>query len=171
MAIESIKITSLSPMGANIPGSTLTPVVDMTGTPTTKKATIANIANAILSESGNLYVYAAKANIANVAGEAGSVSNASQPNITSVGTLTFLTVSGNTNLGPVGNVIITGGSNGQVLTTDGSNVLSWTTVSGGNGASGFSGTSGYSGRSGWSGTTGLSGISGVSVDQVLAAQV
>jgi hypothetical protein len=36
------------------------------------------------------------------------------------------------NLGAVGNLTITGGSNGQVLTTNGSNVLSWTTVSGGN---------------------------------------
>jgi hypothetical protein len=128
---DTIKITSLSQMGTNIPGSTLTPVVDMAGTPTTKKATIANIANAILSQAGNTYAYAAKANLANTAGSAGSVSNASQPNITSVGTLTSLTVSGNTNLGPVGNVIISGGSNGQVLTTNGSNVLSWTTVSGG----------------------------------------
>lgn len=33
------------------------------------------------------------------------------------------------NLGPVGNVTITGGSNGQVLTTNGSGVLDWTTVS------------------------------------------
>jgi hypothetical protein len=39
------------------------------------------------------------------------------------------------NLGAVGNLTITGGSNGQVLTTNGSNVLSWTTVSGGNGSS------------------------------------
>ena len=36
-------------------------------------------------------------------------------------------------LGSVGNIIITGGSGGQVLTTDGSNNLSWTTVSGGSG--------------------------------------
>jgi hypothetical protein len=133
---DTIKITSLSQMGTNIPGSTLTPVVDMAGTPTTKKATIANIANAILSQAGNTYAYAAKANLANTAGSAGSVSNASQPNITSVGTLTSLTVSGNTNLGPVGNVIISGGSNGQVLTTDGSNVLSWTTVASGSNAAG-----------------------------------
>ena len=35
------------------------------------------------------------------------------------------------NLGPVGNVTITGGSNGQVLSTNGSGALSWTTVSSG----------------------------------------
>ena len=62
---DTIKITSLSQIGTTIPGSTLTPVVDMSGTPTTKKATIANIANAILNNAGNGYAYAAKANLAN----------------------------------------------------------------------------------------------------------
>jgi hypothetical protein len=52
----------------------------------------------------------------------------SQPNITSVGTLTGLTVSGVSNLGPNGNVIITGGTNGQFLQTNGSGNLSWTTI-------------------------------------------
>jgi hypothetical protein len=36
-----------------------------------------------------------------------------------------LDVSGVSNLGPVGNVVITGGTSGQVLTTNGSGVLSW----------------------------------------------
>jgi hypothetical protein len=44
-----------------------------------------------------------------------------------------LKVNGVSNIGPVGNVIITGGTNGQVLTTNGSGNLSWTTVSGGGG--------------------------------------
>lgn len=135
-------------MGNVIPGNTLTPVVDMAGTPTTKKATISNIANAILSESGNLYVSAARANIANVAGTAGVVSNAAQPNITSVGTLANLTSTGTINftgasnvaLGPIGNVKITGGSNGQVLSTNGSGTLTWINQSGGNGSPGGSNT-------------------------------
>ena len=38
-----------------------------------------------------------------------------------------LTVSSVSNLGPVGNVKITGGTNGYVLQTDGSGNLSWTT--------------------------------------------
>jgi len=42
-----------------------------------------------------------------------------------------LSIAGVSNLGPVGNVVITGGSNGQVLTTDGNGALTWTTVSGG----------------------------------------
>ena len=47
-----------------------------------------------------------------------------------------ITVSNNANLGHASNVIITGGSTGQVLTTDGSGNLSWTTVSGGGGGGG-----------------------------------
>jgi hypothetical protein len=54
-------------------------------------------------------------------------------NLSSTGltSLTTLNVSATSNLGGVGNVRITGGSNGQVLTTNGSGNLSWTTVSGG----------------------------------------
>jgi hypothetical protein len=40
-----------------------------------------------------------------------------------------LTVAGESNLGPVGNVTITGGSNGQALFTDGAGNLSWVTIS------------------------------------------
>jgi len=59
---------------------------------------------------------------------AGTVFEAAQPNITSVGNLTSLTVTGVTDLGNVGNVIITGGSNGYVLSTNGSGNLSWIDV-------------------------------------------
>lgn len=44
-------------------------------------------------------------------------------------------VSGVSNLGPNGNVIITGGSSGQVLTTNGTGTLSWTTPPGSAGGS------------------------------------
>lgn len=50
-------------------------------------------------------------------------------NITSVGTLTSLTVSGNATLGTVANVHISGGSNGQFISTDGTGNLSFATVS------------------------------------------
>jgi len=56
-----------------------------------------------------------------------TTSNA-QPNITSLGTLTGLTVNGVTSLGANGNVIITGGTAGQFLQTNGSGNLSWVTV-------------------------------------------
>ena len=68
-------------------------------------------------------VPAASANIA------GTVTNSSQPNIRSLGNLVSLTVDGPANLGSVGNVTITGGSNGQYLRTDGNGNLSWQTIS------------------------------------------
>ncbi len=156
-----IKITQLTNIGsANTTVTTLLPVVNMAGTPTTQKTTLGNLANVILSQSGGNY---APANLANIAY---SVANAEQPNITSVGTLTNLAVSGNAtvngnltsngtaylgnisttglasittlsvgataNLGAVGNVKITGGTAGQVLSTDGAGNLSWASDSGGN---------------------------------------
>jgi hypothetical protein len=68
---------------------------------------------------GNLF------GVANSAVTANTVTDAAQANITSVGTLTVLNVNGTSNLGPVGNVVITGGSNGHVLTTDGTGNLSF----------------------------------------------
>jgi hypothetical protein len=67
---------------------------------------------------------------------AGTVTTASQPNITSVGTLTGLVSSGvidftstsNVSLGAVANVKIQGGSSGQYLKTDGAGNLSWNSI-------------------------------------------
>jgi hypothetical protein len=53
-------------------------------------------------------------------------------------TATSLAVTSTSNLNSVGNVIILGGSTGQVLTTNGSGGLSWTTVSGGAGGASIS---------------------------------
>jgi hypothetical protein len=91
--IEPIKITSLSNIGSNIATSTLIPVVDMGGTPTTKKANLQILGNLILNgATGSIFTRASQANIAL------TVANSFQPNITTVGTLTSLTVSGNINL-------------------------------------------------------------------------
>jgi hypothetical protein len=49
-----------------------------------------------------------------------------------------LTISGISNLGNVGNIVITGGSNGQVLSTNGNGSLSWSNGGGGNGTYGDS---------------------------------
>ena len=135
--MNNIKITELTNIGNNIAFSSLIPVVDMAGTPTTKKANLQLVGNLILSGAGGANFPPATRAIT-----AQTVTNAAQPNITSVGTLTSLAVTGNitatilnvstiANLGAVGNVRITGGTNGQVLTTNGSGGLSWTTVSGG----------------------------------------
>ena len=71
---------------------------------------------------------------ANFANYAGNVTISSQPNITSVGTLTSLDVQGLANLGSESNLIITGGVNGYVLGTNGAGNLSWVAQGGaGNG--------------------------------------
>jgi hypothetical protein len=74
-----------------------------------------------------------QAGYAAIAAIAGTVSVSAQPNITSTGTLTGLTVNGVANFANVSNVRILGGSSGYVLQTDGSGHLSWTAQSGGGG--------------------------------------
>lgn len=105
------------------------------------------------------------ANTANFANYAGNVTVSNQPNITSVGNLTYLNVGGNiignnlsiTNnsnikdlnsngninfsgsnisLGSVNNLHISGGTSGYVLQTDGGGNLSWVPQTGGNGGNG-----------------------------------
>ena len=101
---------------------------------------------------------------ANVTGQvgnaliAGTVYTNAQPNITSVGTLTGLTINGTSNLGPIGNVTITGGSSGQVLSTNGSGTLSW--VNANSGATGATGLTGPTGSQGSTGATGVAGPTG-----------
>lgn len=56
------------------------------------------------------------------------VTQPNQSNITSLGTLSALTVQGPVNLGAAANLVITGGSSGQVLTTNGSGGISWSTA-------------------------------------------
>ena len=118
------------------------------------KAGSANLGNSVTSNyfigNGSTITYITGANVNGQVGNAliaGTVYTAAQPNITSVGTLTAVSVSGNANvanltangivnftstsnvaLGAVGNVKVTGGMSGQYLTTDGSGNLSWTTV-------------------------------------------
>ena len=134
--MTTIKITELTNIGANLATSTVIPVVNMAGTPTTEKTVLGNIANVVLAGAGGNYVAAAKATTAN------TVTINAQPNITSTGSLTGLTVSNangvvnftttaNVTLGAVGNLHIAGGTTDQVLTTDGAGNLSWATVSGG----------------------------------------
>jgi hypothetical protein len=101
--------------------------------------------------SGNFE--AANASLGNLASAnfiQGVLTTASQPNITSVGTLGSLTTTGNvsvggnltvtakSNLGPVGNVVITGGTANYVLSTDGAGNLSWVAQSGGGGGANIS---------------------------------
>lgn len=86
-------------------------------------------------DGANIIGIVANANFASTADIANTVRVNNQPNITTVGTLTSLnvngplSVTGTSNLGPVGNVTITGGSAGQVLSTNGSGGLSWVSAS------------------------------------------
>jgi hypothetical protein len=84
-----VKITELNNIGSNISYQTLIPVVDTAGNATTEKANLQIVGNLILNGAGGVnFPRAAQANIAL------SVANAAQPNITSVGTLTNLNVTG-----------------------------------------------------------------------------
>jgi hypothetical protein len=139
MATRGVKITGLNNLSnASLNGNIIIPVVDPTitlGTPDgqTLQSNVNQIGNYILAEAGNLFP---SANVAN------TVRNNAQPNITSVGTLVSLSVLGNavfsnnatistltvtgiSNFGPVANVKIDGGSNGQVLHTYGNGTLYW----------------------------------------------
>lgn len=89
----------------------------------------------------------------NYANFAGTIVNSSQPNITSVGTLSNLTSNGtvdfantsNVTLGSVSNIRLSGGTNGQVLTSNGSSGLYWSAVAtGGGGSNILNGTSNVS---------------------------
>ena len=128
--MTTIKITELTDIGANLASSTVLPVVNMSGTPTTQKTVLGNIANVILGGAGGNYVAVGAATLA------GTVTTNAQPNITSTGSLTGLTVSNaagtvnfsntaNVTLGAVGNLHIAGGTAGQLLSTNGNGTLSW----------------------------------------------
>lgn len=110
----SITITALTNIGANVSYTTLVPVVNMTGTPETQKASLQVLGNLILENAGGSYfVPAGQAVLAQ------SVTNAAQPNITSVGTLTSLTVNGNvgsSNLN-TGNIVSLGEINANIIST------------------------------------------------------
>lgn len=89
MANTIIKITQLPSIGNGLTTNTVLPVVDVNGTATTAKVTVGSIANFALMQAGDLLPPAFVSQISY------SVANAAQPNITSLGTLTSLTSSGN----------------------------------------------------------------------------
>lgn len=88
--MANVKITALTNIGSNILYSALIPMVNMAGSPVTQQGNIQILGNYILSGAGSANF--APAYLSNLAY---SVVNAAQPNITSVGTLTSLAVTGN----------------------------------------------------------------------------
>ena len=113
---------------ANLSYNTGTDTLSIVNLSATANVTVGNISGngaGLTSLTGaNVTGWVANANNANYAT---TVTGSSQGNITSLGTLTGLTVNGLTNLGPIGNVTITGGTSGQVITTDGAGGLSFAT--------------------------------------------
>lgn len=126
------KVTNL-----NIDTSTITTIgtltsLSVTGNVTSGNATLGNLVTGnYFSGNGSLLTSLAGANVSGQVSNAliaSTVYTAAQPNITSTGTLTSLTVSGVSTFGDVGNVKITGGSSGQYISTDGSGNLTFVTV-------------------------------------------
>ena len=114
--------------------------LDTTANYTFANANLGNAATAnFFIGSGNNLSNVQGANVTgsvSIATTSGTVTTAAQPNITSTGSLTGLTISNatgivnfttsaNVTLGAVGNLHISGGTNGYVLSTDGSGALSW----------------------------------------------
>ena len=112
---------------------TISGFANISGNVTAANASLGNLVTSnYFSGNGSLLTSLTGGNVTGQVGNAliaGTVYTNAQPNITSVGTLSSLTVSGTTNLGAVGNVTITGGSSGQYLQTNGSGTLTWQTIS------------------------------------------
>lgn len=98
---DQIKWTALNTIGNGLAPTNVLALVDMAGTPTSKRGNVQIVGNMILSNAGGTFSAAALSNVAL------SVANAAQPNITSVGTLTSLTVTANISAGNVagGNLV------------------------------------------------------------------
>ena len=110
-----------------VPGSNTEVLFNNNGSAGASNAFTFNQSSNVMTLSGNIIagnVFANSGTI-NATTVTGTLTTNAQPNITSVGTLTGLTVSGVTNLGSNSNVIITGGNANAFLMTNGSGNLSW----------------------------------------------
>jgi hypothetical protein len=125
----AIKITSLADIGNQISPTTVIPVVNLVGMPTTQKANIQITGNLILAGAGTAnFVPAGLANLAY------SVTNAAQPNITSVGTLVNLSVTGNVatgNINSIGNSNLGNSVTANYFIGNGSGIVSVSSLSNG----------------------------------------
>ena len=98
----------------------------------TGNITAGNLSMAGTATVGNLTISPGSGNVtgANLVSAnffTGTLTTALQPNITSIGALASLSVSGVSTLGPIANVRVTGGTSGQVISTDGLGNLSFVT--------------------------------------------
>jgi len=140
--------TSITANAANLTGTTLNATI--VNSSLTSVGTLGNLSVTYDITSGNVY---ANSGTVKATSLTGTLTTNAQPNVTSVGTLTSLIVTGTanvgnvvttgvanigqlevtgtSNLGNVGNVTITGGSSGYYLQTNGSGVLSWAAIAAG----------------------------------------
>jgi hypothetical protein len=136
-AVDGSNITGTT-LASGVVTSSLTTVgtlgnLTVTGNITSTSGTIlagniGNSATILRGDGANITgVTASAIDAGNLTGQTLS-SNVIYSSLTSVGTLTALTVNGPTDLGAVGNVKITGGTDGQYLQTDGTGNLVWDTV-------------------------------------------
>ena len=121
--------TAITANAANLTGTTLAGTI--VNSSLTSVGTLGSLAVTANITAGNV----TGANLVSANYFTGTLTTASQPNITSVGSLSSLTVTGTTNLGAVGNVTITGGTSGYYLQTNGSGTLTWAAVPTGTGIS------------------------------------
>ena len=139
---------SITANAANLTGTTLNATI--VNSSLTSVGTLGNLSVTYDITSGNVY---ANSGTVKATSLTGTLTTNAQPNVTSVGTLTnlnvtgtvdsgnftttgyanvgSLNVTGTSNLGNVGNVTITGGTNGYYLQTNGSGALVWAPISAG----------------------------------------
>jgi hypothetical protein len=127
----TLQSTSLG-LGLNIPDENSIAVLESTNQSIyidlKANTTIAN--SLTVGSSPNVKIENGNVNAVNIIASnlTGTITTADQPNITSLGTLANLTVNGVSDLGSNSNVKISGGTIGQVLSTDGAGNLSWITA-------------------------------------------
>jgi hypothetical protein len=118
---------------ANLKGSVLAVVPGANVTGTLTNTVTGNITT--VGTLGNLTVTSnvIAGNVIVGGGSGGNIAGANVITATTINT-TALTANGAVNLGAVGNITITGGTSGYVLSTNGSGSLSWVAQSGGGGS-------------------------------------
>ena len=110
-----------------VPGSNTEVIFNNNGSANASNAFTFNQSSNVMTVNGNMIAGNVFANSGEIRATTftGTLATNAQPNITSVGTLTGLTVNGLSNFGLVSNVTITGGNANAFLMTNGSGTLTW----------------------------------------------
>jgi len=154
VSLATFATTANAVAGANVSGEVSLATFATTANAVAGANVTGTVANATYAVSAGSATTATTATTADSATTAGTVTTAAQSNITSVGSLTALTVTGNVtlsganvSLGSVGNLHIAGGTANYVLSTDGIGNLSWVEAAAGAGSTSTYETRMYTGNS------------------------